>query len=131
MTGYSDVHLVTASGPYPRGYSGNRDSGEIQDGKIPSKVNTAQCDIEQAWLPRDRHAVRETLRGCVEVIDWHQEEGDPTRGTVEMMLFEQQLVTEKGVGGAKETPNGQLVTSLCVERDDRLPREDSNLGQSG
>lgn len=70
----------------------------------------------------DRATINEVLHGCIEVIEWHQDEADPTKGVVEIMLFEQQLPVGAGAGGAKETLDGKPLTSLCVERNNRLPR---------
>lgn len=75
-------------------------------------------ELEQAG---DRATINELLHGCIEVIDWHQDEDDPSRGEVEIMLFEQQLPFGERLASAKETLNGRLVTSGCVERNKRLP----------
>jgi len=70
----------------------------------------------------DRYAIRELLGRLIEVIEWTQNEDDPSRGTVEIMLFEQQLPAGEGVASAKETRDDPLVTSGCVTSNGRLPR---------
>jgi site-specific DNA recombinase len=63
-------------------------------------------------------SIKELLARYVEVIDWHQAAGDPTTGTMQLMLFEQPV---NGGQGQNDTADEPVVNRRCVAGIGRLP----------
>jgi site-specific DNA recombinase len=84
--------------------------------------------LDQLRQAEDWKAIKELVSRYVEVLDWHQDEQDPTAGHVDIMLFEQALPS----GEKAEHLDAPLVVSAGAPRcNKRLPDQDSNLEQTG
>ncbi len=74
----------------------------------------------------DWHCIKTLIAQHVEVIDWHQDEADPTSGTVDIALFEEaQAVGEESI---KNHPDASVVNGGASGWHKWLPDKDSNLG---
>ena len=63
----------------------------ISDKRIIASYRTLPQVLDGLHKEGDCHAIRELLQRLIEVIEWTQDEDNPSRGTVEIMLFERQL----------------------------------------
>ena len=87
--------------------------------------------LDAAIEAEDWYSVKDIVALHVEAIDWHQDAEDPATGTVQIMLFEE---AHAGYGvemGAEKNSNALPVNGGALERNGRLPRQDSNLRQGG
>ena len=77
------------------------------------------------------HELKELIACYIAAINVYQEEDDPSSGRMDIMVFEKEVPSQKGVRAHKKTLTAASVNDGNCERLEKLPRQDSNLRQGG
>lgn len=67
------------------------------------------------------HVLKTLIGRYVQVLDWHQDEADPSQGTVEIAVFEE----PQGLAAETTDPDGSLVNSGASGCNSQLPERDT------
>lgn len=76
--------------------------------------------IDRLTAAGEWHALNDLIARYVEVIDRHQDAGDPTAGTAEVVLFEEAMAGRELAND--KAPDAASVHRRCVGSPGRLPR---------